>query len=79
MRVAKIASVVIAVFSFAIAPLLSLAAEGLWQVIRIFTGFYNIPTIVIDRRAVYRKGSGAGCEDRHHIPCDRLRPDPLRL
>lgn len=37
----------IAVFSFAIAPLLSLAAEGLWQVIRIFTGFYNIPTIVI--------------------------------
>lgn len=46
-RVAKIASVVIAVFSFAIAPLLSLAAEGLWQVIRIFTGFYNIPTIVI--------------------------------
>ncbi|BDW81651.1 solute:sodium symporter family transporter [Erythrobacter sp. Dej080120_24] len=46
-RVARIASVVIAVFSFAIAPLLSLAAEGLWQVIRIFTGFYNIPTIVI--------------------------------
>lgn len=46
-RVAKIASVVIALFSFAIAPLLSLAAEGLWQVIRIFTGFYNIPTIVI--------------------------------
>ncbi|MEM7665056.1 MAG: solute:sodium symporter family transporter [Pseudomonadota bacterium] len=46
-RVAKIASVVIALFSFVVAPLLSLAPEGLWQIIRIFTGFYNIPTIVI--------------------------------
>ncbi|MEM6474646.1 MAG: solute:sodium symporter family transporter [Pseudomonadota bacterium] len=46
-RVAKIASVVIALFSFAVAPLLSFAEEGLWQVIRVFTGFYNIPTIVI--------------------------------
>lgn len=54
-RVAKIASVVIAVFSFAIAPLLSLAAEGLWQVIRIFTGFYNIPTIVIVMVGLFTK------------------------
>ena len=46
-RVAKFASVVIALGSFVIAPLLSLAPEGLWQIIRIFTGFYNIPTIVI--------------------------------
>ena len=46
-RVAKIASVVIALASFVVAPLLSMAPEGLWQVIRIFTGFYNIPTIVI--------------------------------
>ena len=46
-RVAKIASLVIALFSFAIAPLLAFAPEGLWQIIRIFTGFYNIPTIVI--------------------------------
>ncbi|WP_390474132.1 solute:sodium symporter family transporter [Altererythrobacter sp. MTPC7] len=46
-RVAKIASVVIALFSFAIAPLLHFAQEGLWQVIRVFTGFYNIPTIAI--------------------------------
>ena len=37
----------IALFSFAIAPLLHFAAEGLWQVIRIFTGFYNIPTVAI--------------------------------
>ncbi|WP_298336491.1 solute:sodium symporter family transporter [uncultured Erythrobacter sp.] len=46
-RVAKIASVVIALFSFAVAPYLSQAPEGLFQLIRKFTGFYNIPTIVI--------------------------------
>lgn len=46
-RVAKLASLVIALFSFAVAPLLSFAQEGLWQIIRIFTGFYNIPTVVI--------------------------------
>ncbi|MEL7312166.1 MAG: solute:sodium symporter family transporter [Pseudomonadota bacterium] len=46
-RVAKIASVVIALFSFAVTPLLQFAPEGLWQIIRIFTGFYNIPTVVI--------------------------------
>ncbi len=46
-RVAKIASVVIALFSFVVAPLLQYAPEGLWQVVRIFTGFYNIPVIAI--------------------------------
>lgn len=46
-RVAKIASVVIALFSFAVTPLLQYAPEGLWQIIRIFTGFYNIPVIAI--------------------------------
>ncbi|RBP48574.1 solute:sodium symporter family transporter [Arenicella xantha] len=46
-KVAKIASVVIAVFSFIVAPLLQFAPEGLWQIIRIFTGFYNIPVIAI--------------------------------
>ena len=46
-RVAKITSLVIAVLSFITAPLLMLAPEGLWQIIRIFTGFYNIPVISI--------------------------------
>ncbi|MGA0000793.1 MAG: solute:sodium symporter family transporter [Steroidobacteraceae bacterium] len=46
-RVAKIASLVIAALSFLVAPLLQFAPEGLWQVIRIFTGFYNIPVIAI--------------------------------
>lgn len=46
-RVAKVASIVIALFSFLAAPLLYFAEQGLWQVIRVFTGFYNIPTVVI--------------------------------
>jgi SSS family solute:Na+ symporter len=46
-RVAKITSLVIAILSFVTAPLLMLAPEGLWQIIRIFTGFYNIPVITI--------------------------------
>ncbi len=46
-RIAKVASVVIALFSFAAAPLLQYAPDGLWQVIRVFTGFYNIPVITL--------------------------------
>ncbi len=46
-RVAKFASVIIALFSFAAAPMLYFAPDGLWQIIRIFTGFYNIPVITI--------------------------------
>lgn len=46
-KVARRASVVIALFSFMVAPLLQYAPEGLWQIIRIFTGFYNIPVIAI--------------------------------
>ncbi len=46
-KIAKIASVVIALFSFVVSPLLQYAPEGLFQVIRIFTGFYNIPVITV--------------------------------
>ena len=46
-RIAKRASVIIALFSFITAPLLQFAPEGLWQIIRIFTGFYNIPIITL--------------------------------
>lgn len=46
-KTAKIASIFIAIFSFIVAPMLYFAEEGLWQIIRIFTGFYNIPTIAI--------------------------------
>ncbi|MDA7571161.1 solute:sodium symporter family transporter [Porticoccaceae bacterium] len=47
LKVAKTASIVIALFSFVVAPLLQFAPDGLWQIIRIFTGFYNIPVITI--------------------------------
>jgi len=47
LRVARIASIVIALFSFSIAPLLQYAPDGLWQLIRMFTGFYNIPVIAV--------------------------------
>ena len=46
-KVAKRASIIIALFSFLVAPLLQFAPDGLWQIIRVFTGFYNIPVIAI--------------------------------
>jgi len=46
-KVAKRASIIIALFSFVVAPLLQFAPDGLWQIIRVFTGFYNIPVIAI--------------------------------
>lgn len=58
-RVAMIASVVIAVMSFAIAPLLYLAPQGLWQIIRIFTGFYNIPIVTIVLFALFVQNPSA--------------------
>ncbi len=46
-RVAMIASSVIALFSFLVTPFLYFAEAGVWQVIRKMTGFYNIPIITI--------------------------------
>lgn len=46
-KIAKIASIIIALFSFLVSPLLQYAPEGLWQIIRVFTGFYNIPIIAV--------------------------------
>ncbi len=45
--IARRVSVVIALFSFVVAPMLQFAPDGLWQVIRVFTGFYNIPMVAI--------------------------------
>jgi len=47
LKMAKRASIVIALFSFVVAPMLQFAPDGLWQIIRVFTGFYNIPVIAI--------------------------------
>ena len=46
-RLARAVSIVIALVSFAIAPLLQFAPEGLWQVVRKFTGFYNVPIVAV--------------------------------
>ena len=46
-RMARTATVVIALVSFAVAPLLQFAPEGLWQIVRRFTGFYNVPIIAL--------------------------------
>lgn len=69
-KVAKIASIAIAVFSFVVAPLLQYAPEGLWQVIRIFTGFYNIPVVAVVMVGLFTKrvpGLGAKVAIVFHI------------
>ncbi len=47
LKSAKIASILLALVSFIIAPLLQFAPSGLWELIRIFTGFYNVPIIAV--------------------------------
>ena len=69
-KVAKTASIVIALFSFVVSPLLQYAPEGLWQVIRIFTGFYNIPVVAIVMIGLFTKrvpGLGAKVAIAFHI------------
>jgi SSS family solute:Na+ symporter len=51
-RIARIFGTVLALASFLIAPMLQYAPEGVWQLIRKFTGFYNIPIIAIVVMAV---------------------------
>lgn len=61
-RVARIVGTVLALGSFLVAPQLQYAPEGLWQLIRKFTGFYNIPIIAIVVMAVLTSRS------RHRVP-----------
>ncbi|MFT9600709.1 sodium:solute symporter family transporter, partial [Mesobacillus sp.] len=53
--VSKIAGTLLAVVSLCIAPLLMNAPEGLWDLIRRFTGFFNIPIIVILLVGIFTK------------------------
>lgn len=46
-RVSKIFGTVVALISFIVAPFLMYAPDGLWSLIRQFTGFFNIPILVI--------------------------------
>ncbi len=54
-RLAKKVSIIIAIISFGITPLLMFAEEGLWQVVRVFTGFYNIPIISVVMVGLFTK------------------------
>jgi solute:Na+ symporter, SSS family len=53
--VSKIAGTLLAVVSLCIAPLLMNAPEGLWDLIRRFTGFFNIPIIAILLVGIFTK------------------------
>ncbi|WP_102261418.1 solute:sodium symporter family transporter [Mesobacillus jeotgali] len=53
--VSKIAGTLLAIVSLCIAPLLMNAPEGLWDLIRRFTGFFNIPIIVILLVGIFTK------------------------
>lgn len=46
-RISRYFGTILALVSFFIAPLLMYAPEGLWNLIRQFTGFFNIPIIAI--------------------------------
>lgn len=61
-RVARVFGTVLALASFLVAPLLQYAPEGVWQLIRKFTGFYNIPIIAIVVMAVLTSRS------HHRVP-----------
>lgn len=68
--VAMRASVLIAIASFAVAPLLRHAEESLWQIVRIFTGFYNIPIVAIVIVGLFTRrvpAIGAKCAIVFHV------------
>ncbi|NIF52826.1 solute:sodium symporter family transporter [Burkholderia sp. Ax-1724] len=58
-RVGKSASVAIAVISLLIAPLLMYAPDGIYILMRRFTGFYNIPIIAVVLVGFFSKRVGA--------------------
>lgn len=54
-RISKLFGTIIAFITFFISPLLMYAPTGLWNLIRQFTGFFNIPIITIVLAAVLSK------------------------
>ncbi|MBN6738837.1 solute:sodium symporter family transporter [Burkholderia multivorans] len=58
-RVGKRASVAIAVLSLLIAPLLIYAPDGIYAVMRRFTGFFNIPIIAVVLMGMFDRTVGA--------------------
>lgn len=51
-KISKIFSIIVAFITFFISPFLMYAPTGLWNLIRQFTGFFNIPIITIVLAAV---------------------------
>lgn len=56
-RIGRTICILITIFGLLIAPMLQDAPEGLWQLIRKFSGFYNIPIIVIVLGALFFKST----------------------
>lgn len=54
-RVSKWFGSIVALISFIIAPFLMYAPDGLWSLIRQFTGFFNIPILVIVLMGIFMK------------------------
>ncbi|WP_153463762.1 solute:sodium symporter family transporter [Sediminibacillus terrae] len=54
-KISKIFGTIIAFITFFISPLLMYAPNGLWDLIRQFTGFFNIPIVTILLAAVLSK------------------------
>ena len=46
-KVSKYFAILVALVSFCVSPLLMYAPDGIFDIIRAFTGFFNIPTIVL--------------------------------
>ncbi|MFW5889328.1 MAG: solute:sodium symporter family transporter [Bacillota bacterium] len=46
-KVSKIFGIIVALISFIVSPMLMHAPDGVWDLIRSFTGFFNIPIIVL--------------------------------
>lgn len=46
-KISKIFGTIVALVSFFVSPLLMYAPDGVWDLIRKFTGFFNIPIIVL--------------------------------
>jgi SSS family solute:Na+ symporter len=52
-RIGRYAGIALTLAGLCVAPMLQLAPDGLWQLIRKFTGFYNIPIIAIVLAALF--------------------------
>ncbi|MBD1381564.1 solute:sodium symporter family transporter [Metabacillus arenae] len=55
LRLSKWFGAALAIISFCVSPLLMYAPDGLWELIRRFTGFFNIPVIAVVLIGIFAK------------------------